>query len=106
MIIGSPISHVAAAILLTWPRKAQYETRLRKWGFRKYVKGTQPRDWQIISRKFASAKAKVTKTGKEPRLYYAGKLVSAKVLKTRSFMTFLEQKALEEGTVLVPQCPY
>ncbi|KAK0718438.1 ankyrin repeat-containing domain protein [Lasiosphaeria miniovina] len=81
--------------------KAQYETRFRKWGFRKYSKSKKREDWLAISRKFEAAKAKVAKTGssKEPRLYHCGKLVTTKVLKTRSFMTFLEKRAFDQDPV-------
>ncbi|KAK3369237.1 ankyrin repeat-containing domain protein [Lasiosphaeria ovina] len=79
--------------------KAQYEIRFRKWGFRKYSKSKKREEWLAISRKFEAAKAKVAKTGnlKEPRLYHCGKLVTSKVLKTRSFMTFLEKRAFDRA---------
>ncbi|KAK0716857.1 hypothetical protein B0T26DRAFT_802161 [Lasiosphaeria miniovina] len=81
--------------------KAQYETRFRKWEFRKYSKSKKREDWLAISRKFEAAKAKVAKTGnsKEPRLYHCGKLVTTKLLKTRSFMTFLEKRAFDQDPV-------
>ncbi|RYP18813.1 hypothetical protein DL765_003693 [Monosporascus sp. GIB2] len=78
--------------------KAQYEYRLKKWDFRKYLKGTQSKDFQIVLRKFESAKARLVNMGKEPRVYYRGKLVTGKVLRTRGHMTYLERNTLEQDT--------
>ncbi|KAF9767898.1 hypothetical protein IL306_014867 [Fusarium sp. DS 682] len=76
--------------------KAQYEYRLKNWGFRKYVKGARPKDWQIARRKFEAAKARLASTGKEPQIYYRGKPVAPKVLDRRGHTTYLQQRALEE----------
>ncbi|KAH8891608.1 hypothetical protein GQ53DRAFT_823628 [Thozetella sp. PMI_491] len=46
--------------------KAQYEVRLRKWGFGKYAKGTNPKDWQIVLHKVQSAKRKLVRRRKSP----------------------------------------
>ncbi|RYP49053.1 hypothetical protein DL769_011128 [Monosporascus sp. CRB-8-3] len=78
--------------------KTQYEYRLKKWGFRKYIKGTQSKVFQIVLHKFESAKARLINKGKEPRVYYRGKPVTAKVLRTRGHMTYLERNALEQDT--------
>jgi hypothetical protein len=83
--------------------KAQYERRFKEWDFRKYAKGAQPKDWQIVQRKLKSAKARLANTGKEPRVFYRGKPVTDKFLNNRGFMTLPEQMALEQGKI--PEVP-
>ncbi|KAI1735193.1 ankyrin repeat-containing domain protein [Xylaria scruposa] len=74
--------------------KAQYESRLKKWGMWKYAKGVSDNDWQIMLYKFESRRSK---TGKEPQVYRLGKRITPRVIRSRGFMKYTERNALEQA---------
>ncbi|KAI0546154.1 ankyrin repeat-containing domain protein [Xylaria curta] len=80
--------------------KAQYESRLKKWGLWKYAKGVPDKDWQIMLYKFESRRSK---KGKEPQIYRLGKRITPRVIRSRGFMKYMERNALEKAPS--PQTP-
>lgn len=73
-------------------RGAQYQTRLKRWGFTKYVKA-QPEDVRIAAYKVEKAK----KRGKTAQVYFRGQPMSEKMLGRQGFATFAQREALERG---------
>lgn len=76
---------------LTRLRKSQYVSQLGKWNYTKYSKDTDPHDWKVAAYKVSKAK----KRGKQVQLHLKGNLVTGKVLRTRGYLTSLDQMQLE-----------
>ncbi|KPM41956.1 hypothetical protein AK830_g4605 [Neonectria ditissima] len=78
--------------------KSQYVSQLKKWKFSKYSKDTDPRDWKVAGYKVSKARNR----GRQVQLYLKGSLVTGKVLRTRGYLTSLDQLQLEGSSPRTP----
>ncbi|KAH6999192.1 hypothetical protein BKA56DRAFT_650322 [Ilyonectria sp. MPI-CAGE-AT-0026] len=78
--------------------KSQYVLQLGKWNYKKYSKDTDPHDWKVAGYKVDKAR----KRGKEVQLHLKGNLVTGKVLRTRGYLTSLDQLQLEGSSPRTP----
>ncbi|KAK7414165.1 hypothetical protein QQX98_006951 [Neonectria punicea] len=78
--------------------KSQYVSQLGKWNYTKYSKDTDPRDWKVAGYKVSKAR----KRGKQVQLFLKGNSVTGKVLRTRGYLTSLDQLQLEGSSPRTP----
>jgi hypothetical protein len=64
--------------VLTGFRKSGYETRFKKWGFKKYSKGIPADDFKIANYRVIKAETR----GSNIQAYRRGELVTLRVLKS------------------------